>query len=100
MVRIFNFERKFMFKDKIKSLREERKLTQEDVAQSIGTTKTTYIKYEKGSQSPQLNTVEKIANFYGINIKELVSESKPTIDEKLISKLNSIAKLNDKGKAD
>lgn len=87
-----------MFKDKIKELREARKLTQEEIALSIGTTKTTYIKYEKGTQSPQLVTVEKIAEFYGIPVKELISEVRPSIDEQLQSKLNSINNLNTKEK--
>lgn len=87
-----------MFKDKIKELRKARRLNQEDVAMSIGTTKTTYIKYEKGTQSPLLTTVEKIANFYGTPIQELIGETKANIDQQLESKLSSIKSLDKKEK--
>lgn len=87
-----------MFKDKIKSLRLARNLNQEDVATAIGTTKTTYIKYEKGTSSPLLSTIEKIAKFYGVSAQEIVSDEEPDIDERLKTKLSLIKQLGEKEK--
>ncbi|TOB82865.1 transcriptional regulator, partial [Vibrio parahaemolyticus] len=50
-----------MFRTKIRDLRLEKDLKQEDVANGIGVGKNTYLAYEKGTQSPKLETVEKIA---------------------------------------
>ena len=87
-----------MFEEKIKSLRLARNLTQEDVAKAIGTTKTTYIKYEKGTQSPQLSTIEKLAKFYGMSPQEMISDQETDIDERLISKIGLIKQLGEKEK--
>ena len=87
-----------MFKDKIKQLRKDRNLNQEDVAVAVEITKPTYIKYEKGTQSPQLATIEKLAKFYGVTAQELISDVQPDLDEKLITKLNLIKQLEDNEK--
>lgn len=47
-----------MFSSKIRDLRVERDLNQEEVANGIGVGKNTYLAYEKGTQSPKLETVE------------------------------------------
>ncbi|WP_226088518.1 helix-turn-helix domain-containing protein [Vibrio bathopelagicus] len=87
-----------MFEDKIKWLREGRKMRQEDVAKAIGITKSTYIKYEKGTQSLQLEVVEKIARLYGVSVSELVGGEKPSLNEQLNSRMELIDKLEDEEK--
>ncbi|PSU20265.1 transcriptional regulator [Photobacterium phosphoreum] len=82
-----------MINEQIKRLRLSRILNQEDVANALNIAKSTYIKYEKGNQSPQVETVEKIAKFYGVNINELIEGKEPDINEKLLSKLELINEL-------
>lgn len=65
-----------MIKERIKELRSSRNLTQEDVANAMKIAKSTYIKYEKGTQSPQLETIEVMAKFYGVDISEFFDEKK------------------------
>ncbi|WP_158121154.1 helix-turn-helix domain-containing protein [Vibrio mimicus] len=84
-----------MFSSKIRDLRVERELNQEEVANGIGVGKNTYLAYEKGTQSPKLETVEKLAKFYGVPIAELVSDSETNIDEKLKSKIRMIESLDE-----
>nr|AHY02145.1 repressor-like protein [Vibrio cholerae] len=79
-----------MFSSKIRDLRVERDINQEEVANGIGVGKNTYLVYEKGTQSPKLETVEKLAKFYGVPIAELVSDSETNIDEKSKSKIRMI----------
>ncbi|MFZ3423504.1 helix-turn-helix domain-containing protein [Vibrio harveyi] len=85
----------YMIGEQIKSLRESRNLKQEDVANAINIAKSTYIKYEKGTQSPQLETVEKIAKLYGVAVCELIGGQKPSLDEQLISKMELISQLDE-----
>lgn len=87
-----------MFNEKIKELRESRNLNQMEVAQGIGVSKNTYLKYEKNEQSPLLSTVEKIADFYGISTIELISDHKPERDNQVCAKLKIIEQLNEKEK--
>lgn len=87
-----------MIGEKIKALRESKKTRQEDVANYINITKSTYIKYEKGTQSPQLEIVERIAKLYGVSVCELVGDQKPSLDEQLASKMELINNLNQEEK--
>lgn len=87
-----------MFRTKIRDLRLEKDLKQEDVANGIGVGKNTYLAYEKGTQSPKLETVEKIAQFYGIPLIELFSEEEAHINEKLKSKMRMIESLDESEK--
>ncbi len=84
-----------MFSAKIRELRLRKDLNQEDMAIGIGVGKNTYLAYEKGTQSPKLETVEKIAKFHGVPVCELVSDDETGIDEKLKSKLRIIESLDD-----
>ncbi|WP_417212708.1 helix-turn-helix domain-containing protein [Acinetobacter venetianus] len=87
-----------MFITKIRELRLEKDLSQEEVANGIGVGKNTYLAYEKGTQSPKLETVQKIALFYGVPMFELVCEEEADIDETLRSKLQMIKNLGQKEK--
>lgn len=82
-----------MIKERIKELRSSRNLTQEDVANAMKIAKSTYIKCEKGTQSPQLETIEVMAKFYGVDISEFFDEKKPDLDLQLMSKLELINQL-------
>jgi len=84
-----------MFNVKIKALRESSKLNQEEFSKKIGVTKNTYMKYENGTQSPKLSTVQDIADYYHINILELVSDSEPSLTEKIATKIRLIDELDD-----
>ncbi|MBT3249947.1 MAG: helix-turn-helix transcriptional regulator [Candidatus Pacebacteria bacterium] len=57
---------------KIKQLRAEKKLSQEDLAEMTGVT-TVYIGYiEQGRRVPSLKTTDKIARALGIKITDLL----------------------------
>ncbi|HCH0380385.1 TPA: helix-turn-helix transcriptional regulator [Vibrio parahaemolyticus] len=87
-----------MFSMKIKELRNSKNLNQEDVAKAIGITKNTYIKYENGTQSPKLETIEKLSEFFGVTTAELISDIEPTVNGKLGAKLKLIEQLDDEEK--
>ncbi|TKF97408.1 helix-turn-helix transcriptional regulator [Vibrio sp. F13] len=87
-----------MFSAKIREIRESKNLNQEAVAAALNVSKNTYLSYEKGSQSPKLETVEKLAKFYGLPITAIISNEETQIDSQLKSKLAMIEKLNDEEK--
>lgn len=55
----------------IKSLREERALSQQEVADKLGMSRPSYISVEKGTKELSLSEAQKLANIFGISLKDL-----------------------------
>ena len=61
----------------LKNLRRERKMTQESLAKVFHISQTSVSKYETGEAFPDLETVVKMADFFGVSLDEfVVRESK------------------------
>ena len=58
-------------KTRIKELRKERKLSQEDLAEAVGTTRQTITSIEVGKYTASLPLAFKIARFFGLTIEEV-----------------------------
>ena len=73
------------FGRRLKLIRENKKMkdpkwTQEYVADAIGVARPTYTAYENGSKQPPLETVNKIADLFGVSVDYLlgrIDESAP-----------------------
>lgn len=60
---------------RLQELKIERKVMQKDVAAAIGVPLRTYQRYEYGEVYPQLPTLIKIADFYGVSLDYLAGRS-------------------------
>lgn len=58
-------------KNRIKVLRAERDMTQEQLAELVGVTRNTIISIEKDKYCPSLKLGFRIANIFGIGIDEI-----------------------------
>ncbi|ASJ07878.1 transcriptional regulator [Thermococcus siculi] len=58
-------------KNRLRELREERGLTQEELAKALGVTRQTIIAIEKGKYDPSLKLAFKIARFFNMPIEEI-----------------------------
>ncbi len=58
-------------KNRLRELREEKGLTQEELAKALGVTRQTIIAIEKGRYDPSLRLAFKIARFFGKAIEEV-----------------------------
>jgi len=58
--------------NKLKELRKQANKTQEELAQILNTTQTTYSKYELEMHEPNIDTLIKLANFYNVTIDYLI----------------------------
>ena len=56
---------------KIKELRKERKISQEQLALAVGTTRQTITSIEVGKYTASLALAYKIAHFFGLTIEEV-----------------------------
>lgn len=63
------------FEKRLVELRKERNLYQVDVAKKIGVARATYGAYEQGNRQPDFDTLEKIANLYGVTTDYLLGRS-------------------------
>ncbi len=65
---------------RLKDLREDRDLKQEDIAKILNISQTNYSKYELGKINIPISSLIKLANFYNTSIDYLLgltNESKP-----------------------
>jgi len=64
-------KRKKLFNTKIKVLRAERDLTQEDLAIDLGINRSTILEIERGTFNPSLKLTFSIAKYFNKNIEEI-----------------------------
>ena len=60
------------FYQNLKLAREQKGLSQKDVAEKIGVAKSTYSLYESGNREPNVQTIKKIANVLDVSADELL----------------------------
>ena len=64
-----------IFSQRLTELRLRAGLTQPKLASSIGITTRTYQHYEAGEREPQVTTLVKLADFYGVSLDYLTGRS-------------------------
>jgi len=56
----------------LKNLRQEKKLTQEQLAEHFGISPRTVSRWETGRNMPDLDLLLQLADFYGVDVRELI----------------------------
>ncbi|TCL61933.1 DNA-binding XRE family transcriptional regulator [Hydrogenispora ethanolica] len=69
-----NLKPQEVFAQRLKELREENQLTQEQLADQISTSKQVISRYEKNQREPGINIVAKIADFFQVSIDYLAGK--------------------------
>ncbi len=75
------------FTDNIKFLRKRRNLTQDEVAGALQLKRPTLSGYENGVGQPNLKTLSRFSEFYGIAIDTLVKVDLQGLSEKQLLEL-------------
>lgn len=65
-----------IFSERIKEERKRRKLTQEDIAEQLGITRSAYTLYETGKTQPSLETAVKLADIFQVSLDYLTGRYK------------------------
>lgn len=84
-----------MINERIKQLRSEKGLRQEDVAEMLGIAHQTYFKWENGKTEPKASQMIKLAKILGVSMNDLCEESETKLSEKTKLKIIETEKLND-----
>ena len=66
---------------KLKELREQKNLSQEDVGKLIGTTQENYSRYERGERALPINHYITLAKYYNVSIDYMVGLQETTKDK-------------------
>jgi len=82
------------FAKRLKRLRKEAHLTQQDVADYFKTSPQSYAQWEKGQRSPSKESLEKLASYFGVSVSYLVGES-DTIDYGAFKEQSTRIQLSD-----
>lgn len=64
-----------MLGNRLRLLRTQRKLTQEEVAKKIGVARTTYAMYEQNSREPDNDTLQKLADYFEVSVDYLLGRT-------------------------
>jgi len=76
------------FGKNMKKIRESRKMTLEEMADTLGTTKQALSRYERGERTPKITAAAKFADILGIPLLDLVGEE-PILPDN-VRKINTL----------
>jgi len=62
----------------LKQLRKQRGLTQSELGEIVGVAKSTLSLYETGTREPDIETLKKFADFFGVSIDTLLEHNQNT----------------------
>ena len=62
---------------RMKQIRKEKRMTQEETADRAGVTAVSLSRWENGERNPTFQDVEKVARALGVTMEELTREQKP-----------------------
>lgn len=63
------------FNERLKLLRQEAALSQQDFAKQLGTSKSSINMYERGEREPGIDTLEAIADYFNVDMDYLLGKS-------------------------
>lgn len=89
-------ELKKLFGQRVKQLRKNKKLTQEELAELVWMDPQHFCKMENGSHFPSLKNLIKLATALETDVKELFNYNETPKNETLRKINSTIKKLNDK----
>jgi HTH-type transcriptional regulator, competence development regulator len=82
-----------MFPERLKSLRLQKKLTHQDMADFLGITRQGYSKYESGQSQPDIETINKLAQFFNVTTDYLLGRM-DNPNPPIPKELNTLLKIN------
>ena len=94
--------------ERLKILRTNAQMTQQDVARLLGVERSTYVKYERGQSDPPTATLVRLADYFGVTIDYLIGHdtsqavrivSVPEVSEADYELLRKFHALNDMAQA-
>ena len=70
------------FGRRLAAFRAAKGLTQYQLAEALGITRNLVVYYERAAKNPSLETVQKIADFFGVTVGEMLNDTAPALPAK------------------
>ncbi len=84
---------------KIIQLRKDNNLSQSQLANKIGVSRTIVGNYERGTNSPSVEILLKIANTFNVSVDFIIGESNlSSYDKEILKRIEDIEKLDEETK--
>ena len=89
-----------IFAEQLKKLRQEKNISQEELAQKLFISRQAISKWENGDATPDLENLAKLAELLSVTIDELVTGKEPVVKvvEKIEKPMNAWEFLNEESK--
>ena len=87
-----------MIGENLKFLRKNKKISQEELANSLGLTRSSYSGYENGVAEPNVQNLLKFSEFYGLPVDVLVKKSLSELDPSKWTELEQGLNIDLEGK--
>jgi transcriptional regulator with XRE-family HTH domain len=82
------------FSTRLKEIRREKKLTQEQLGQKVNVTKVSISGYESGNRTPDMDTLQKIADVLEISVDYLLGRTDTSSDANYIGENKDSYKIS------
>ena len=76
--------------NRLKELRKEKKLTQEELASEIGVSKITILRWENGERQIKPDKAQAFADYFGVSIGYLLGYSNDKREARSVEKLENV----------
>lgn len=70
------------FGRRLAAFRAAKGITQYELAEALGITRNLVVYYERAAKNPSLETVKKIADFFGVTVGEMLNDTAPAMPAK------------------
>lgn len=87
-----------MFKQRLKQLREDKKISQAELARELNVAQGTIGNWETGKRTPDINTLKVIANYFNVTIDYLMENENSTKKSQCLSRLENVSLSEEKDK--
>ena len=86
--------------ERLKELRTAQKLTQQQMADYLGVDRTNYVKYETDKSEPTFDTLQKLADYFGVTVdflmgRDTIEKPAATMDDELNEYLEELKNRED-----
>lgn len=80
-----------LFPKRLKALRQELEIRQNEMAKILGVPLTTYANWEQGRSFPSVDRLPRIAAFFDVTVDYLIGANRDTVNRRIVKQLAALS---------